>query len=267
MASKKHYLKLVEEAQKKRLKLTKEQERHIRNLYREVAKNLERKLSKINPETLTYDFVYNLRKELKREIDSITKSIYSSVKQKIEKAIDLAVGPQETIFKQIGEEYNLGLGDMLDRRFNRVNTKVISELVSGKIYRDNAGLSERLWKDSKSINNEIQNIIAKGIAEKKSAYELAKDLEAFVNPDAKKDWDWSKVYPGSRRKIDYNAQRLARTSISHAYQMSLKRDCGDNPFVKGIRWNSVLQHGRTCELCRERHGRIYKVEDLPLDHP
>jgi hypothetical protein len=25
-------------------------------------------------------------------------------------------------------------------------------------------------------------------------------------------------------------------------------------------------HGRTCDLCRERHGQIFPVNDVPLDH-
>lgn len=28
-----------------------------------------------------------------------------------------------------------------------------------------------------------------------------------------------------------------------------------------------MQHGRTCDLCRERHDRIFKIDEVPLDHP
>ena len=108
--------------------------------------------------------------------------------------------------------------------------------------------------------------MAAGVAANKSAYEIAKDLEQYVNPNAKKEWDWSKVYPGTTKKVDYNAQRLARTMVSHAYQQSLLATTKHNPFVTGYRWRSA-HVSRTCELCNERDGQVYSADDLPLDHP
>jgi len=61
--------------------------------------------------------------------------------------------------------------------------------------------------------------------------------------------------------------RLARTSINHAYQTSSIQSSNMNPFVEGIQWRSAMIHGRTCELCMERHGQIYPIDDVPLDHP
>lgn len=76
-----------------------------------------------------------------------------------------------------------------------------------------------------------------------------------------------KVYPNSAKTIDYSAQRLARTSISHAYTLSMLRSCKKNPFIKKVRWHSVFAPGRTCPLCKERDGREYSLKDCPMDHP
>ena len=35
---------------------------------------------------------------------------------------------------------------------------------------------------------------------------VAKDLEIYVNPNARKEWDWCKVYPKTNKKIYYNEQ-------------------------------------------------------------
>ena len=40
-----------------------------------------------------------------------------------------------------------------------------------------------------------------------------------------------------------------------------------NPFCTGIIWHSEMIEGRTCELCAERDGTVFAVNDLPLDHP
>jgi len=61
--------------------------------------------------------------------------------------------------------------------------------------------------------------------------------------------------------------RLARTSINHAYQTASIQSSNINPFVDGIEWRSALIHGRTCELCIERHGQVFPKDDVPLDHP
>ena len=52
MASK-DYLELCEEAQKKKLKLMKAQEKQIKQIYNDMYLNVSRKLSKVNPNTLS----------------------------------------------------------------------------------------------------------------------------------------------------------------------------------------------------------------------
>ena len=100
----------------------------------------------------------------------------------------------------------------------------------------------------------------------KSAFDIAKDLEEYVDPKAKKSWDWKKVYPGVSSKIDYSAQRLARTMPAHAYQQSLEATVKNNPFIDGYIWHSGTGK-RTCEICRERDGKFFAKGKLPMDHP
>lgn len=167
---------------------------------------------------------------------------------------------------EINNQYNLGLEPTFRGMFAKIPQKAMNEIIFGKAYKDRAGLSERIWAYTKYFDKDIDYIIAEGIANKKSIYEVAKDLEIYVNPNAKKEWDWCKVYPKTNKKIDYNAQRLARTSINHAYQMAQKRSCKKNPYIEGIQWLSSNSH-RTCDLCNSRNGQIYTVNNLPLDHP
>src|SRR5690606_26010367 len=118
------------------------------------------------------------------------------------------------------------------------------------------------------FEKDIQYTINQAILQKKTAIELASDLEKFVKDPAKRGSNWWKAYPHLKNKqVDYNAMRLARTSINHAYQTASIQSSNMNPFVEGIEWRSALIHGRTCEVCMERHGKIYPIDDVPLDHP
>lgn len=265
--NKSDYRKLIEEASKKKLRITKELERRTRQMYKEVSKDLEKRLLKANKNSLNERWLYDYKKQLEREIDAITKSLYKSTKEKMVDVIEEANNPQLSLFNSISDKYSLDLKPTFSSMFSRVNKEVIEEMLSGSVYRDNKGLSSRLWSDNKLMKKDIQTIIGEGLASKKSAVDLAKDLEDYLNVGQAKNFDLSKVYPLSRKQVEYNSLRLARTSINHSYQMATKRVCKDNPFVSGILWQSALQHGRTCELCRERHGRVYKADEIELDHP
>ena len=151
--------------------------------------------------------------------------------------------------------------------FSRASQKAVNELLSGHIYENFAGLSERIWNYRGSFDRDISEVLHRGILAKKPAFELAKDLELYLNPSAAKPWDWNRVYPGVTRKVDYNAQRLARTSVTHAYQLALERSTRDNPFITKYQWLVSNSHARICDLCLSRDGKYFDKGSVPLDHP
>ena len=266
MASK-DYLKLCEEAQNKKLKLAKKQEKQIKQIYNDMYIKVSKKLSKVNPNTLSERYLEELKNELEKEIRTIHRQVGKIINKNIEKSSELANNVQLDFFMSINSQYNLNMKDTFSSMFSKIPKDAMNEILFGKAYKDCKGLSERIWEYTKKFNKDIDYIIAEGIANKKSTYEIAKDLERYVNPDAVKDWEWSKVYPRTNKKVDYNAQRLARTAVNHAFQQAQKRSCEKNPYVEGIRWVSSNIHGRTCELCRERDNQVFSVKDVPLDHP
>ncbi|TAN64783.1 hypothetical protein WS9_013395 [Paraclostridium sordellii 8483] len=260
------YLRLCQEAQKKKLELARQQEQQIKQIYNDMYKNLSRKLKKVNPGSLTERYLEELQKELAKEIKEVHKTVEIIIKNNIKKSSELANNVQLDFFMIINERYKLDMKDTFSGMFSKIPKKAMEEILFGEVYKDRKGLSKRIWQNTKKFNKDIDYIIAEGIANKKSIYEVSKDLEIYVNPKSRKTWNWSKVYPNANKKIDYNAQRLARTSINHAFQQAQKRSCKRNPFVIGIQWITSNSH-RTCELCNSRDGVIYKINDLPLDHP
>lgn len=266
MASK-DYLRLCEEAQNKKLKLAKKQEKQIKQIYNDIYLKVSKKLSKVNPNTLSERYLEELKKELEKEIRTIHGQVGKIIKKNIEKSSELANNVQLDFFMQINEQYSLNMKDTFSSMFSKIPKQAMDEILHGNAYKDRKGLSERIWQYTKKFEKDIDYIIAEGIANKKSTYEIAKDLEIYVNPKASKPWDWSNVYPNSSKKVDYNAQRLARTAVNHAFQQAQKRSCMKNPYVTGIRWISAGIHGRTCTICSDRNNQLFKVNEVPLDHP
>lgn len=265
MASK-DYIKLCQEAQNNKLKLAKKQEKQIKQIYNDMYLNVSKKLQKSNPGSLNERYLDQLRKDLEDEIRTVNTKVSKIIKKNTETSSELANNVQLDFFMSINDKYDLNLGPTFSSMFTKIPKQAMNEILFGKVYKDNKGLSDRIWQCTNKFDKDIDYIIAQGIANKKSIYEIAKDLEKYVNPNAVKDWEWRKVYPNSNKKIDYNAQRLARTAINHAFQQAQKRSCSKNPYVEGIKWITSNSH-RTCELCKSRNGTIYKVNEVPLDHP
>lgn len=154
-------------------------------------------------------------------------------------------------------------------------------MIKGRLYKDHKSLSERIWKLTNEFGQNIDYIIKRAMEEKKTAYELAKDLEEFVKPESRRLWDWGKVYPNMRNvQIDYNAQRLARTVITHGFREAQYQAAKKNPFVEAIHWELSPQHYERQvkkwgeDICDEyaRHDEglgkgNFKIDEAPIGHP
>ena len=246
-----------------RMQITQEQETEISKLYHQTYLDLQKEMKGLSHEGSTSE---SLRKTYLNKLVKQLKESYKSIGEGLEKQIQKGMLDTAQAVVDNNSDWLKKAGLKVEGAYSYVPQDIVSLLSSGKLYGEGWSLSKAIWGDSQKKAHDIDQVVAAGVAANKSAYEIAKDLEQYVNPNAKKEWDWSKVYPGTTKKVDYNAQRLARTMVSHAYQQSLLATTKHNPFVTGYRWRSA-HVSRTCELCNERDGQVYSADDLPLDHP
>lgn len=243
--------------------LTEQTAKRIQRIYKQSAQDIEKKLRNLkmlNPsDSLKKVYLENLLKDINKSSASFNKLIQSTITSAGEQAGSIAVDAGNKIMKLAGLE--------IKGAYSYIPRQQVLNIASGKLYGDKWTLSQSIWKNGIRTKSDIQNVVAKGLTENKPIKDIADDLIKYVDPSARKPWDWSKVYPGTATKVDYNAQRLARTMIQHSFQSSLVQSQRYNPFCKGVIWHSVGLHGRTCELCMERDGNVFPIKDLPLDHP
>lgn len=245
-----------------REKLTKTQYNEIQRLYARMAEKARKEAQKLQSSTasgaIQKEELNKLAKELEKEAQKIGQQVQQMTKESMKAASEAVIKDNAAFLS------NLGIG--MEGAYSRVPTDIVETLISGKLYKGNWSLSGAIWSDVKKTQKDINKVIAEGLALNKSSYDIAKDLEKYVNPSARKDWDWSKVYPGTKKKVDYNAQRLARTMVGHAYQQSVVAVAKKNPYIEGILWISG-HTSTTCQLCNSRDGEIFPVDKLPMDHP
>lgn len=203
-----------------------------------------------------------LQKQLRQTSQEVSNEVYKKIKSNIYTIADAVVSDNVKWLESFGFS-SAGL----NAAFSYVPHEIVQNLVTGQIYDSGWSLSSRIWGDNEQTLKDIYQVMAKGLAENKPIYEIAKDLESYVRPGAKLPWnlrmaDGKKIY---KKQVDYNAQRLARTLVQHGYQQSFIATTQKNPFITEYVWRS--NGSRVCDLCKARDGVHYKKTELPMDHP
>ena len=203
-----------------------------------------------------------LQKQLRATSQEVSNEIYKKIKSNIYTISDAVVSDNVKWLESFGFSQ-----EGLNAAFSYVPHEVVQNLITGQIYDSGWSLSSRIWGDNEQTLKDIYQVMARGIAENKSIYDIAKDLESYVRPSAVLPWnlrmsDGRKIY---KKQVDYNAQRLARTLVQHGYQQSFIATTQKNPFITEYVW--VSNGSRVCEICAARNGTHYKKTELPMDHP
>lgn len=226
----------------------------------ERAKYYSHKLNASAPVSERY--YKELQKQLRATSQEVSNEVYKKIKSNIYTISDAVVSDNIEWLKSFGFS-----SDGLNASFSYVPNEIVQKLITGQIYDSGWSLSSRIWGDNEQTLKDIYHVMARGIAENKSIYEIAKDLESYVRPSENLPWnlrmgDGKKIY---KKQVDYNAQRLARTLVQHGYQQSFIETTQKNPFITEYVWRS--NGSRACELCLSRDGVHYKKTELPMDHP
>ncbi len=256
---------VFKDAVEARNKLTIRQEKEIRKIYnewareaRDIAKSVEKR--NIDEARANAQLYYQLRSASKQ----ISAEINKEVSRNINSMGDVVVSSNTKWLSKLGFTE-----ETLNKKFSPSKDMAIRSILSGNLYQGSVPLSDRVWNITDSNVKDIYTIISKGVATNQSVNEIAIQLEKYLKPSGNLGWSISnvdgKIYNIHNRKADWRAERLARTTLQHAYQQTLVALTKDNPFVSGYIWHAA--GGHACDLCLDRDGNFYTAETLPLDHP
>ena len=202
-----------------------------------------------------------------RSLQAIVSAGTKKVSREVEKEVRSSMN---TISRAVADDQARWVAELSGKKINDYkpfSVKVADIVASGKLYKGNLALSRRIWREGENLEKTVSWIIAGGLKKGWSVYEIAMSVESYVRPEAQKQWnlttkDGLRIWPG---EIDKNAARLVRTTLQHAYQEAIREELEQNPFVDKVMW--LASGPRPCPLCQDRDGRIYTLDDLPLDHP
>lgn len=242
------------------------QEKQIRNFYREAYNEISEKVQELEranvPNTaLQRVYLNGLQSEIMTRIDNIGNKTGILVRNGVSSQIESVLNDNKVFLN--------GLGFSNYQTNPRIVSAMADSILTGKLYDGKWNLSSAIWGSNQKVRSEINQIISRGILQGKSTSEIAEQLSQYVNPDYRRT-----VMSGTGKEIDYNAQRLARTEIQHAYQYAFVEATKDNPFIEAYRWVTSGMHN-VCPVCIEREetdayglgAGVFPKDELPLDHP
>lgn len=267
---------LFEDAAKAKDAIMVSQQKEIAKLYDDWANDIAERAKFYSHKTnasapLSERYYKELYKQMKATGQAVSDEISGIIKSNMYTIADSVVAENVKWLQSFGFS-----PDGLNAAFSYVPHDVVQMLITGQVYQGGWNLSQRIWSDNQQTQKDIYQVMARGLAEQKSIYDIAKDLESYVRPGAKKSWnpilamkntktgeiEYKRIY---KKQVDYNAQRLARTLAQHTYQQSFIATTKDNPFITDYIWHS--NGSRVCELCMSRDGVHFKKNELPMDHP
>lgn len=243
------------------------QQRKIAALYEQWAKDIGKKAdqyaaSKNASAPVSEMQMRELEKMLNKSADKVTKQVNGEIVQSIYSTANAVVEANTDWLTKIGFQH-----EGVAAAFSHVPNTIVQNLINGQIYQGGWNLSKAIWGDNKKTLADLYEIVAAGVAKNMPVYDIAKLLEQYVSPSSAKPWnlktaDGKMIY---KRKVDYNAQRLARTLIQHGYQQSFIAVTESNPMVRDYIWDA--NGSRVCPICKARDGKHFKKDQLPMDHP
>lgn len=255
-------------------------DRLVRMQYIRAANDIAKEIRTAKRGSLTARWLISYKKELDKEIERLGRNIYGAITDGAQAVAEARAEATAEYLRRAAAQARVD--DSFVSTLSSVPTDALRAMIDGKLYADGRMLSNRIWSATGRLEGNISQILQQGVAQQMDALTLARHLEAYVNPEAACPVSWHKIYPDIPfdRKIDYNALRLARTTLTHAHWLAGREAARKNPLCRGMKWHLSDQHYERQiavageDVCDEyaRHdeglGRgVWSIDRLPLPHP
>ncbi|MCT4593170.1 MAG: exonuclease SbcC [Anaeromicrobium sp.] len=260
------YRKRVLEARTKFLELNKKQEKELFQIYKDLANQLSNEIISCRT-TSGGKYLKELNQIVQTYMNDLNIKLSSTIKSNIEASSQIASSAELAYYEAITDD--IKLKSMFNKTVLKSSSDSVKKLIQGNYYADGKTLDKRLWNITKSNAKDIDRFIKINVTRGANSKKLAEQLEKYINPA--KRIEAKTLEAGMNKSIAYQAQRLARTSITHSFGETTIENAKNNPFNKGIKWNlsashSARMHGRKDE-CDDYAGRIFKPNEVPMQHP
>ena len=170
------------------------------------------------------------------------KSIQEQIIKECEKLGDSIENDMiKSVSKQMQDIYKTAFSSISNDKFSQLSKNTCKDIINTPW--KGSSFSERLWKNTGKLANELDNILSIGITEGKTIAEMAFQLSNRMNKDMN------------------SCHRLVRTETINSLNRASMRGMIDAG-VGYVRWWAA-QDERECDECGANHGKIYPIDKAP----
>lgn len=129
-------------------------------------------------------------------------------------------------------------------------------------------LSQKLWKQSDAVKNQLERCISTAIQKGTSAVTLSKQLSKYLNDFPSMQKDYKELYGNASdiEDCEYRSIRLARSEINMSYRTAEQKRWSQMDFVLGYEIKTSSTHTNE-DICDELQGVYPKDFDWVGWHP
>ncbi|AEE95298.1 hypothetical protein [Mahella australiensis] len=239
----------------------------IQQVYKRAAEDIASDIKNVAPGTLRYNHLSSLQKALEERARTINEktldAIYNGIRLTTE---DGTLGAQ-MIMQDLFKYDRAGVKSL----FADINERAVLAVLS-RTGKDGLKLSDRIWRTGEHVNNNLKVMVEDAVARGLDSRELAKQVQQYMQPGK-----WTAMKKETRRRlgvssnVSYEAMRLARTEMSHAYHEATILANQSSPSYMGIIWMLSGSHPLpdVCDDYASHNGDGFwpKGSEPPLPHP
>lgn len=249
--------------------------RRIASLYEQCAGDMAQEILRYGEDSLTGRRAAAIQESMQGYVHRLWQEIGIEAHRAVRRGASLGTASQVSLLDDALAGIGITASPSFASVFARTQDEAVATILNGAMYAGKrTGLSRRIWNNEALQAGNIEQIIAAAVAEGQSAPQLARDLEAYVNPKALMPDHWNDIYPCPfNYKVDYNAKRLAVTALNHAYYQGTVMAARQNPYAEFLHWELSSSHEiyDVCDLYMEHDEGLglgnFSLDNAPLPHP
>lgn len=229
-------------------------------------------MGSLTPKVVRRVYSQSIEREVEEVVDRIVFKIEPVIKSNMKEVSNAVIDDNEAFLQDVG--FKDGYLERFEGNREERVEKIVSMVVSGKLYDKKWTLSGFAIKERDKIMSDVKKIISRCLEEEMEFSEIFNILENYFNPDREKRKKFFAMFPGIKHQIAYDFIRTGNTMVSHSYEETFVNVTMLNPFIEGYRW-VTSGSDRVCPVCIDRESTdkfglgvgIFPKDQLPLDHP
>lgn len=214
-----------------------EKNRALLEMYQEASLSISDELYRVAEKMKTATPMLSDMHKFNR-LTNLQNNINSTIK---ELASNVETFGKKNMYQGFSENYKATMEAIGEVSFDLPNKKLMEEILNRSWKGSN--FSERLWKNTKVLAMNLNDILTTGFTQGKTVTEMAIQLNNRMNSGFNE------------------AHRLVRTETMHYLNESSFKAYQDAGCEEVQVWAAVDE--RTCPTCGLRHGNVYRMRDKP----